>query len=107
MKKCLFNKFFILGVILFVITPHISYAEYRVYQYYVKSRLQNSRDNEAHLVTSTLDPISYLSYHGGRNSIKVDLIRTWICPGFTGMFKKICDGPLEKLKELNNQMADN
>lgn len=107
MRSFLCNKklFFILAIVLG--TTGSAVAEYRVYQYYVKSRLNIKRDVASYLVTSTLDPVSYLSYHGGNDSIKIDLLRTWMCPGFTGMFKDICDGPLEKLKQLQAQEEAN
>ena len=70
-------------------------AEYRVYQYYVKSKTPRLDDQKPYLVTSTLDPISYLAYHGGNQSIKIDLLRTWPCHGYTGGNKEICKGPLE------------
>ena len=66
-------------------------AEYRVYQYYVASR---NGPPSAHLVTSTLDPISYLSYHGGEESIRIDLLRSWICKGYTGERTPLCQSPL-------------
>ncbi|WP_164848426.1 hypothetical protein [Halobacteriovorax sp. HLS] len=70
-------------------------AEYRVYQYYVKSRIQLPVDNKGYLVTSTLDPVSYLSYHGGNSSIRVDMLRSWMCKGHTGNFQTPCNGPEE------------
>jgi len=70
-------------------------AEYRVFQYYVKSRLKLPTDQRGYLVTSTLDPVSYLSYHGGSSSIKVDLLRSWMCKGHTGYQKEPCLGPEE------------
>lgn len=82
-------------------------AEYRVYQYFVKSRLNIKKDQKAYAVTSTLDPVSYLAYHGGGSSIQIDLVRTWLCPGHTGMFRDICDGPLEKFSKLQVESGNN
>jgi hypothetical protein len=70
------------------------WAEYRVYQYFVKSKNRFGLDQSAYLVTSSLDPVSYISYHGGASALKVDLIRTWMCYGHTGK-KPICSPPLE------------
>ena len=98
MKKIntiLFN--FIFGT--FFLLPMQAQAEYRVYQYFVKSKFNLPQDKEGHLVTSTLDPVSYMAYHGGRQSIEIDLLRTWVCKGHTGYFKKFCDSPLDKLKK--------
>ena len=98
MKKIntiLFN--FIFGT--FFLLPIQAQAEYRVYQYFVKSKFNLPQDKEGHLVTSTLDPVSYIAYHGGRQSIEIDLLRTWVCKGHTGYFKKFCDSPLDKLKK--------
>ena len=98
MKKLntiLFN--FIFGT--FFLLPMQAQAEYRVYQYFVKSKFNLPQDKEGHLVTSTRDPVSYIAYHGGRQSIEIDLLRTWVCKGHTGYFKKFCDSPLDKLKK--------
>ena len=84
--------------ILFLV-PTQAEAEYRVYQYFVKSKFNLPQDKEGHLVTSTLDPVSYIANHGGRQSIEIDLLRTWICKGHTGYFKKFCESPLDKLKK--------
>ena len=52
-------------------------------------------DNKGYLVTSTLDPVSYLSYHGGNSSLRVDLLRSWMCKGHTGNQQAPCNGPEE------------
>lgn len=49
------------------------------------------------MVTSTLDPVSYTAYNGGNSMLSVDLLRTWICPGYTGGSKATCDSPYGKL----------
>lgn len=72
------------------------FAEYRVYQYIVKNKVPIVDSPKSHLVTSTLDPVSYLSYHGGSTLLTVDLLRTWMCPGHTAK-KDVCDGPYKKL----------
>lgn len=81
-------------------------AEYRVYQYYVSSKYKKPDEQKPYLVTSTLDPVSYISYHGGEESIKVDLLRTWPCPGHTGSGKPLCSAALENSeKQERNQEA--
>ncbi|PJB52825.1 MAG: hypothetical protein CO099_10535 [Bdellovibrio sp. CG_4_9_14_3_um_filter_39_7] len=77
-------------------------AEYRVYQYYVKSQNRYSMDREAYLITSTMNPVTYQAYHGGADSIDIDLVRTWSCPGDTSQFKKICPSPLEVMEKGQN-----
>lgn len=74
-------------------------AEYRVFQYYIKSQNKYSMDREAYLITSTMDPVTYQAYHGGADSIDVDLVRTWNCPGDTSQFKSICPSPLEVMEK--------
>ncbi len=69
-----------------------AYGEYRVYQYYVKSKISNKNTN-AVVILSTLNPVSYLSYHGGDLSISLDLLRTWMCPGHTGHKRDFCRNP--------------
>lgn len=69
-------------------------GEYRAYQYHVSSKKERFFDPRPHLIVSTLDPISYVAYHGGEESIKVELIRTWICRGHTGE-REVCRPPFE------------
>ena len=59
------------------------FGEYRVYQYYVRSKVQNINPPKAELVTSTLNPTSYAAYHGGKLSVEVSLLRSWVCMGNT------------------------
>lgn len=72
-------------------------AEYRVYQYVVKNKVTIKDAPNAHIVVSTLNPVTYLAYHGGSNLINVDLLRTWICPGNTGQRKETCSSPYGRL----------
>lgn len=72
-------------------------AEYRAYQYLVKTNdpYAVATKAKAQYIVSTLNPQMYRSYHGG-NSVTVDLLRTWVCPGYTGHGKAICDHPYDK-----------
>jgi hypothetical protein len=70
------------------------FAEYRVYQYHIKSRNIYSFDQKSYIVTSNLDPVSYLAYHGGEGSLKIDLLRTWVCYGQTSG-RNYCNPPIE------------
>lgn len=79
-------------------------AEYRVYQYMVRSKYQMPQDKNSYVVTSTLDPQSYLAYHGGEQSLDVNLLRTWKCEGHTGLGKQLCTGPSD---DLNQPSEDN
>jgi hypothetical protein len=74
-----------------------AFAEYRVYQYIVKSNdpYAVATKARAQYIVSTLNPQMYQSYHGG-SFVTVDLLRTWICPGYTGRGQKICDHPYDK-----------
>lgn len=82
--------------VLFIFSISSAFAEYRVYQYQVTSRFTSDYQSKPHIVTSTLDPVSYLSYHGGETSIKIDLMRSWTCQGHTGGMQEPCLGPLER-----------
>ena len=71
-------------VALFILFFHSQvFAEYRVYQYYVRTKIQNLTKVDAELVTSTLNPVAYIAYHGGNESIEVNLLRSWQCMGDT------------------------
>ena len=71
-----------LAIIIFLTTFPV-FAEYRVYQYYVRTKIQNLTKVDAELVTSTLNPVAYIAYHGGNESIEVNLLRSWQCMGDT------------------------
>ena len=59
------------------------FGEYRVYQYYVRSKTKNINPPSAQIVTSTLNPTSYAAYNGGKLSVEVNLLRSWVCMGNT------------------------
>lgn len=88
----------ILGFIL-CLTSFYSFAEYRVYQYLIRNTVKVEDSPSSRLITSSLDPISYQAYSGGSNLVKVDLLRTWICPGYTGDRQEYCKSPYEKFLE--------
>ncbi|MFT6631111.1 MAG: hypothetical protein ACJAS4_001058 [Bacteriovoracaceae bacterium] len=80
-------------LILIFLVP-FAHAEYRVFQYIVKNKITSAKDQpNSHMVISTLNPVSYIAYHGGSSLINIDLMRTWICPGHTGQKLKICQSP--------------
>jgi hypothetical protein len=87
------------NLLLFLLPIPSALAEYRVYQYLVKSSdpYAVATKAQAQYITSTLNPQMYRTYHGG-NVASVDLLRTWICPGYTGSRKPICDHPYDKIK---------
>lgn len=84
--------------LLITLTTNV-YAEYRVYQYVVKNKIQFDDAPKSHMVTSTLDPVSYVSYHGGEGLITVNLLRTWLCPGHTA-HKDLCKSPYQSIKSV-------
>ena len=89
------TKSFILVIFLAVMVLNKTHAEYRVYQYTVKARNPFSMDQKSHVVTSTLDPQSYLAYHGGSESHKIDLVRSWMCRGDTSN-QAVCRPPIAR-----------
>ena len=85
---------------LLLILPSLVFAEYRVYQYVVKNKVSSSQEKvDSAIKVSTLNPRAYLAYNGGSDLINVELLRTWMCPGRTAGFKKLCDSPYAKLSE--------
>lgn len=88
----------VLLIPLFFFSLNVS-AEYRVYQYLIKNKITTASDQPLGVLKlSTLDPVSYLAYHGGRSLISIDLLRTWICPGNTSK-KVICPSPYTEIEE--------
>lgn len=82
-----FTFFASLGVVSFKVM-----AEYRAYQYLIKSKINPSNDELKTYTTiknSTLSPTSFIAYNGGPSTIKIELIHTWMCPGYTSK-KPIC-----------------
>lgn len=75
------NGFFF--IILSTLVCFEASAEYRVYQYYVRSKVQNINPSKAEMVTSTLNPRSYAAYNGGNLSVDITLMRSWMCMGNT------------------------
>ncbi|MBF0298839.1 MAG: hypothetical protein HQK51_08970 [Oligoflexia bacterium] len=110
--------FCIIIEIMFLTMISISFvsAEYRLYQYVVSQNVvspinspQETKSNQllnSYIILSTLDPVSYYSYHGGYSAIKIDLLRTWICPGYTGD-KAYCDSPYEDFIKNNKKNNSN
>lgn len=94
------NRFFFLSLFT-LLAPLSSYAEYRAYQYMVKTfdPYAVATNANAQYIVSTLNPQMFKSYHGG-NYVSVDLLRTWICPGYTGQRKQVCDHPYDKEEKL-------
>jgi hypothetical protein len=87
------------SLILFIILgfSSLARAEYRAYQYIVKTHdlYASTTKAQAQYIVSTLNPQMYKSYHGGP-FINAELLRTWICPGYTGRGRKICDHPYDR-----------
>lgn len=71
-------------------------AEYRAYQYLVKTNDQYAVANkaQAQYVTTSMNPQTFKSFHGG-SYVSVDMLRTWICPGYTGK-QVVCEHPYDK-----------
>ena len=90
-------------VILLITLPFSfsAFAEYRAFQYLVKTNdpYAVATKSNAQYIVSTLNPQMFQSYHGG-SLVTVDLLRTWICPGYTGSRKVICDHPYDKDTKL-------
>ena len=72
-------------------------AEYRVYQYLVKPKTLDFmvNDSGAKQIKSTLNPVAFIAYNGGENSIDLTLLRSWMCPGNTGK-KEFCPHPSQR-----------
>lgn len=86
-------------LILFILTCTNCFAEYRVYQYLVKSNSNLPQDPDPYIVTSTLFPSAYLAYHGGPTALKIDLLKSWMCPGYTAFKAPHCPSPIEKMEK--------
>lgn len=73
-------------------------AEYRVYQYLVKPKNMAAMVTQvqARPVRSTLNPVAFLSYNGGKSAVDITLMRSWMCPGSTAR-KEYCIHPSERL----------
>lgn len=70
-------------------------AEYRAHQYLVTDK----STQKTYTVVSSYNPRAYLAYHGGSQSIELELLNTWVCPGYTGAKKDICLSPMQRLEQ--------
>ena len=73
-------------------------AEYRLYQYLIRP-LQTKISgvpSKPYRTTSSLDPVSYQSYHGGAQTQEIHLLQSWMCRGHTSK-KRPCPAPLDLL----------
>jgi hypothetical protein len=93
-------KYLLIGSI--CITSFQVHSEYRVYQYLVKNKNVTNDNTKPMIIRSTLDPVTYISYHGGAQAIEVELLDSWRCNGYTGMKKNVCPSPLEYLEMAEN-----
>jgi hypothetical protein len=86
---------------LFMLPSLSSFAEYRAYQYLVKTNdpYAVATKAPAQYIVSTLNPQMYSRFHGGA-LISVDLLRTWMCPGYTGRRLPVCDHPYDQEAKL-------
>ncbi len=73
----------ILSIFITILFSSNVFSEYRVYQYYAHSKIENLNNSPYEVITSTLDAKSYIAYHGGRDSIELKLLRSWMCLGNT------------------------
>lgn len=79
--------------LIFIFFYNYAHAEYRAHQYVIT----NKTTNENYSVISSLNPTAYVAYHGGSMTIGLELINTWLCPGYTGKKKPICQSPEQRL----------
>ena len=77
----MFKKVFL--VLILTVSALPAFGEYRVYQYYIRSKMLNINPASAQVVTSTLNPANYMAYHGGKLTIDLTLLRSWMCMGNT------------------------
>ena len=93
------TKSSLLFIFLSYLLTSTAFAQYRVYQYSVRTLLDKPHDNQSYLVISTLNPVAYQAYHGGADAIHLDIVRSWMCMGNTGNGKEICKSPEERLAQ--------
>ena len=88
----------IFSIFLLTFVSSSALAEYRAYQYLVKTIHSNAMttDGSPQVVTSTLHPGAFKSYYGA-GSITIDLLRSWMCPGHTGYSRPACSHPYERM----------
>ena len=65
--------------------------------------MTSALDKQSYTVTSTLNPVAYIAYHGGADMIEVNILRTWVCRGYTGNGLDQCRSPEQLLAKNNLQ----
>lgn len=93
----------LLLILLTILAPLPTYAEYRVYQYLVKSTNTQAMVNvaQARPILSTLNPVAFRAYHGG-SLVDLTLMRSWMCVGYTGQGEDVCPAPSERLEATSS-----
>ena len=73
-------------------------GKYRLYQYMIRPYQTEPAElpRRPYQAISTLDPVSYQSYHGGGDIQEINLLRSWMCMGHTGG-KEFCPAPLDTM----------
>lgn len=97
-KYIKFSAFYLLLMLSFKVM-----AEYRAYQYIVRSKILNRSGNKLvpkqSIVSSTLSPTSFLAYNGGSSTVEIELLNSWMCPGHTAN-KEVCN-PIQQERNGN------
>ena len=80
---------FSLQTILFIFFGVTAFAEYRAFNL----KITDTSNNQERFVQSNLDPIQYQGYNPLKPTEIITYTDSWMCPGRTGDFMKICDNP--------------
>ena len=84
-----------IALALLLMLPLSAMSEYRAYQYLVVSKPEEQTQltkSKSVVINSSLNPISYMTYHGGEKIVRIQLLNSWYCPGNTSK-KEICPAP--------------
>tara|TARA_B100000886_G_C20244868_1_gene416191 strand:- start:389 stop:697 length:309 start_codon:yes stop_codon:yes gene_type:complete len=97
--KVLRKKYIRAIIVAFLFAANLdAIAEYRAYQYILKSKILNQSVESTpmqSIVVSTLSPVSFIAYNGGESAIEATLINSWMCPGYTAKLGT-CKPPIQE-----------
>jgi hypothetical protein len=81
-----------------------AHAEYRVYEYLVTNKNITNGGPRSSVKLSSYPITTFYSVNGGRKSIDVSLLRTWVCPGDTSQFQQYCKSPLQRISQARGEI---
>ena len=86
--------------LIFMLFSISAFAEYRAFNL----KITDTSNNQERFIQSNLDPIQYQGYNSLKPTEIITYTESWMCPGRTGDFMKICDNPAVNQKPESERL---